>query len=132
LPYQNVEAGYRATGEHAMSSPASSVNYWPDSACAKAFWGQHLLPPYRQLLGDTAAWLEPKPGERWLDLGCGSGRLAKVLWQRGGGALAEVVGLDCAAVNDRAFVQLRADLRPPPSKEALYFVAGDFSRGLAA
>jgi SAM-dependent methyltransferase len=56
-----------------------------------------------------------------------------VLWQRGGGGgLAEVVGLDCAAVNDEAFVQLRADLRPPPSKEALYFVAGDFSRGLAA
>jgi SAM-dependent methyltransferase len=108
------------------------MNYWPDSACAKAFWGQHLLPPYRQLLEDTAAWLEPKPSERWLDLGCGSGQLAKVLWQRSGGALAEVIGLDCAAVNDEAFVKLRANLQPPPPKEALYFVAGDFSHGLAA
>jgi ubiquinone/menaquinone biosynthesis C-methylase UbiE len=111
---------------------SSSVNYWSDKKCAKAFWGQHMLPPYQQLLRDTADWLEPKAGEHWLDLGCGSGQLARVLWQRSGGAVAEVVGLDCAAVNDEAFAKLRASLEPRPSKEALCFVAGDFSHGLAA
>jgi SAM-dependent methyltransferase len=115
-----------------MRSPAASVNYWPESACARAFWSQHLLPPYRQLLEDTAAWLEPKPGERWLDLGCGSGQLARVLWQRSGGALAEVVGLDCAAVNAAAFAKLRAQLQPPPPPEVFSFLAGDFSHGLTA
>jgi SAM-dependent methyltransferase len=115
-----------------MRSPVVSVNHWPESACAKAFWAQHLLPPYRQLLEDTAAWLEPEPGERWLDLGCGAGQLAKVLWQRSGGAVAEVVGLDCALVNAEAFAKLRAHLRPPPPLDAVSFVAGDFSQGLAA
>ena len=115
-----------------MSSPSNAVNYWPDDACARAFWGQHTLPPYRQLLRDTAAWLEPQAGEHWLDLGCGSGQLAKAVWQQSGGAVAEVVGLDCAAVNAKAFVKLRAGLQPPPTEENLCFVAGDFSHGLAA
>ena len=43
-----------------------SVNHWPESKCAKAFWGQQELPPYRRLLTDTAAWLETRPGQRWL------------------------------------------------------------------
>ena len=28
-----------------------AVNYWPDNKCAKAFWGQHELPPYREPAG---------------------------------------------------------------------------------
>ncbi|HVS34677.1 MAG TPA: methyltransferase domain-containing protein [Gemmataceae bacterium] len=115
-----------------MPSTTKAINYWPDDACAKAFWGQHVLPPYRQLLRDTAAWLEPKAGERWLDLGCGCGQLAKAVWQQSGGAVAEVIGLDCAPANAQAFVKLRASLQPAPTEDALRFVAGDFSRGLAA
>ncbi len=115
-----------------MPSPSNAINYWPDDACAKAFWGQHALPPYRQLLRDTAAWLEPKAGERWLDLGCGCGQLAKKVWQRSGGDVAEVVGMDCAALNAAAFVKLRAELQPAPTEENLHFVVGDFSHGLAA
>jgi hypothetical protein len=69
--------GVFTPGEFVMGSPAASIDYWPESACAKAFWAQRLLPPYRQLLEDTADWLEPKPGERWLDPGYGAGQLAK-------------------------------------------------------
>ena len=36
-----------------MARTAKSVNYWPDSACAKAFWSQHELPPYQELLAHT-------------------------------------------------------------------------------
>jgi len=112
--------------------PSLAVNYWPDDACARAFWSQHSLPPYQQLLRDTADWLAPKPGERWLDLGCGGGQLSKALWRQSGGRLAEVVGLDCAAVNAEAYARLRATLQPAPSLDALRFVAADFSHGLAA
>ena len=28
----------------------ASRNYWPDSKCAKAFWHQHELPTYKELL----------------------------------------------------------------------------------
>ena len=47
-----------------MTLPAP-VNHWPDSACARAFWGQHEAVPYRQLLADTVAWLDPKPGLKY-------------------------------------------------------------------
>jgi len=115
-----------------MSSSPLAVNHWSDAACARAFRSQHALPPYQELLGDTVAWLAPRPGERWLDLGCGSGQLSKALWQVSGGRLAEIVGLDCAAANARSYAHLRATLRPTPTLESLRFVAGDFSHGLAA
>jgi SAM-dependent methyltransferase len=109
----------------------TSVNHWPDSACARAFWSQQELRPYQELLADTAAWLAPVAGQRWLDLGCGCGKLSEVLWCKSGGTLAEIVGLDCAAVNALAFERLRRRLQPPPRPEQLRFQQGDFSHGLS-
>jgi ubiquinone/menaquinone biosynthesis C-methylase UbiE len=110
----------------------ASVNYWPESACARAFWGQQELPPYRRLLADTAAWLEPRPGERWLDLGCGCGQLTRLLWEASGGAVAEIVGLDFAAANQRAFEKLCFRLEPFPPPDRIRFVLADFATGLPA
>src|SRR5262249_46820836 len=110
---------------------AVAVNHWPDSECARAFWGQQELPPYRQLLANTAAWLNPLPGDRWLDLGCGCGKLTEPLWQKGRGTGREIVGLDCAADNDRAFQQLRARGRPTVSENSIRVLQADFSSGLA-
>jgi len=115
----------------ATSLPAA-VNYWPDSACARAFWGQHEIPPYRSLLADTAHWLEPRPGDHWLDLGCGCGQLTQALWVKSGGQVAEIIGLDVAADNDSAFRRLRAGVRPPADEDRIRFVQGNFSSGLAA
>ncbi len=42
------------------------------------------------LAGDVFAWLDPKPGERILDLGCGDGHLTHKITKTG----AEVVGVD--------------------------------------
>jgi SAM-dependent methyltransferase len=115
-----------------MPSAASfSPNHWPDSSCARAFWGQHELPPYRQLLAETLAWADPQPRQRWLDLGCGGGQLTQGLWLKSNGSLAEIVGLDCAAANSRAFAKLRATLRPSPGRH-IRFVRTDFSDGLSA
>lgn len=104
-------------------------NYWRDDRCAKAFWSQYEMPAYQQLLADTTDWLNPQPGGRWLDLGCGSGRLCRALWAKSGGRLAEVVGLDVAAFNAKSFEKMRASLTPPPG-ERLAFEAVDFSAGL--
>src|SRR4051812_13851708 len=108
-----------------------SVNHWPDAKCARAFWGQHQLPPYQELFAHTLAWLEPQPGERWLDLGCGAGRLTRALWAATAGRAAEVVGLDCAAANAEAFDRFRAGLAPG-DRDRVRFVAADFSGGLAS
>jgi ubiquinone/menaquinone biosynthesis C-methylase UbiE len=108
----------------------SAVNHWPQSACARAFWGQQEIPPYRRLLADTVAWLDPQPGEQWLDLGCGCGQLTQALWEKSGGRLQGIVGLDCAAVNERALDKLRAALQPPCRDDVVRFITADFSAGL--
>lgn len=110
--------------------PASgATNYWPSAKCAKAFWGQHDIPPYHELLADTLDRAAPAAGERWLDLGCGGGRLSRGLWEQSGGTLAGVVGVDCAAVNEDVYARLRETLSPPPG-DRVRFQAHDFSRGL--
>jgi SAM-dependent methyltransferase len=113
-----------------MSNPAADVNYWHDRRCAKAFWTQRELPPYRELLADTVAWLDPAPGERWLDLGCGSGQLTRSLWEKSSGRLASIVALDCAGVNEQAIAALRANADPPIAPERISFCHVDFSHGL--
>jgi ubiquinone/menaquinone biosynthesis C-methylase UbiE len=110
---------------------ATPHNYWPETKCARAFWGQQELPPYRQLLADTAAWLEPRVGERWLDLGCGCGKLTQVIWEKSHGTVREIVGVDLAGVNAKAFERLREVAQPPAGVDRIVFVHADFQRGLA-
>jgi ubiquinone/menaquinone biosynthesis C-methylase UbiE len=112
-----------------MSATVPAVNYWPQNSCAKAFWGQHELPPYQQLLQDTISWLDLQPGQRWLDLGCGGGQLTRALWQTTEGGLEEIVGSDCAAANAYAFEKLRSRVEPW-SGDRIRFVVSDFSTGL--
>jgi SAM-dependent methyltransferase len=107
-------------------STASDVNHWFDRKCARAFWSQRDVGPYKQLLRDTADWLDPAPGERWIDLGCGSGELTRTVWEKSGGRVSQVVAVDCADVNDDAIAALGA----PPGR--LVFRQVDFSGGLGA
>jgi ubiquinone/menaquinone biosynthesis C-methylase UbiE len=107
-----------------------AVNHWPDSACARAFWGQQHLAPYQKLLADTAAWLEPRPGQRWLDLGCGCGQLTRALWNKCQGQVGSITGLDCAAINGRAYERLCQTVQPLPGPAQIRFVTGNFSSGL--
>src|SRR5438876_1162445 len=100
-------------------STTVAVNYWPDAKCAKAFWSQRDVPAYRWLLRDTAAWLEPRAGDRWIDLGCGSGQLTKTLWEKSGGTVAEIVALDVAPANEEVLAKLRGQLRPPADAEQI-------------
>jgi ubiquinone/menaquinone biosynthesis C-methylase UbiE len=109
---------------------AMDRNHWPDDRCAKAFWDQHKALPYQQLLQDTAARVDPRPGERWLDLGCGSGQLTRVLWEKSGGGLGQIVSMDCAAANEDAIARLRSRYQPPVDAERIRFAVGNFSDGL--
>jgi ubiquinone/menaquinone biosynthesis C-methylase UbiE len=119
-------------GRDMTTQQLPATNYWPDSKCAKAFWGQHELPPYQRLLADTIAWCEPREGQRWLDLGCGCGQLTKALWLKSGGRLRQIVGLDCAAVNAVAFENLRKTVTPPANADQITFHHANFSSGLGS
>ncbi len=101
-------------------------NYWTDAKCAKAFWGQHDLPPFRKLIADTLDWADPRAGERWLDLGCGGGALTRHIWERTAGQVAEIVGLDCAEQNHVQYGKLRQIL----ATNRITFLCHNFSDGL--
>jgi ubiquinone/menaquinone biosynthesis C-methylase UbiE len=113
------------------SSPPD-VNFWFDKRCARAFWSQCELPPYRELLTHTTEWMAPASGEHWLDLGCGSGQLTRALWDQSEGRVASIVAVDCAAANDEAIALLRDSLAPRPAPERISFRQVDFSHGLPA
>jgi ubiquinone/menaquinone biosynthesis C-methylase UbiE len=105
-------------------------NYWLNEECARAFWDQQEAAPYQQLLRHTTEWLEPQAGQRWLDLGCGGGRLTAELWRLSGGRLAEIAAMDCNPANAEALERVRARLSPPPTPGQVRFVTGNFSAGL--
>lgn len=111
-----------------MSTATASPNQWTDAKCAKAFWDQQKYAAYQRLLADTIEWAAPQPGERWLDLGCGSGPLSEALWLRMGGRGGEVLGVDCAAVNARPYEQLQTVLGA--DRDRFRFLCHDFSAGL--
>jgi ubiquinone/menaquinone biosynthesis C-methylase UbiE len=115
-----------------MAGPPAAVNYWPQAKCAKAFWNQRDVAPYKRLLEDTVAWLDPGPGQRWIDLGCGSGQLTRAVWEKSGGTVAEVIALDCAAANERSIARLRDTLRPAAEERQVRFLHADFSSGLGS
>ena len=104
-------------------------NWWPSSACAKAFWGQQDLAPYQRLLTDTLDWAAPAPRERWLDLGSGGGAITRAIWERTHGAIEAVVALDCAAANQDSYHRLRETLQPAPA-DHIQFIQHNFSSGL--
>lgn len=109
-------------------TPVTRTNWWPSARCAKAFWGQHDLPPYKELLADTLDRADPKAGEHWLDLGCGGGAISRAIWERTNGAVGSVTGSDCADANETAYARLRAELGTTPDR--VRFVCHDFSTGL--
>jgi ubiquinone/menaquinone biosynthesis C-methylase UbiE len=105
------------------------TNWWPTAACAKAFWSQQEALPYQRLLADTLEWADPGPQERWLDLGCGGGAISRAIWERTNGTVGTIVGLDCAAENERSYRQLRETLSPSLA-DRIQFVHHNFSSGL--
>jgi ubiquinone/menaquinone biosynthesis C-methylase UbiE len=108
----------------------ADTNRWLDEECARAYWDQHWAPAYQELAQDTARWLDPQPGEHWLDLGSGGGQLTALLWERSRGQLARIVAQDCNPVNREALGKLARKLVPAPRPKQLSFVVGDFSAGL--
>ena len=89
-----------------MTSPSPSSQAWnPDLYRARASF-------VHRMAADLVELLAPMPGERILDLGCGSGELTSKIAEAG----ALVVGLDASP----AMVEAAARLAP-----SLAFVTGD-------
>jgi len=110
-------------------SVKDDTNWWLQEKCAEAFWDQKLALPYQELLRDTAARLDIRPGERWLDLGCGGGQLTALLWGKSQGQVGEIVATDCNPANAPVIASLARKLG---AGNHISFETVNFSDGLAA
>jgi SAM-dependent methyltransferase len=112
--------------------PASLTvaDYWQEEN-TRAFLEHHRAMPFQQMLRDTAACLDPFPGERWLDLGCGRGHFTALVWEKSQGQVAQVVAFDGAPGSQQAVARLEKKLIPSPRAGQIEFVAGNPADGLA-
>jgi SAM-dependent methyltransferase len=125
--YPEVQAPRREPRPPASRTVA---DYWQEEA-TRAFLEHHRAMPFQQMLRDTAACLDPFPGERWLDVGCGRGHLTALLWEKSQGQVAQVVAFDGAAGTEQAVARLEKKLLPTPRAGQIEFVAGNPADGLA-
>jgi ubiquinone/menaquinone biosynthesis C-methylase UbiE len=113
------------TGKEAMEA-----NLWFDNDCAKAFWDQRHGKSYLDLLRATGERLDVRTGDTWIDLGCGSGQLTALLWQRSAGTIGRIHALDCAPANRDVIDKLAVRLSTGAGRERIRFEVHDLSRGL--
>jgi SAM-dependent methyltransferase len=78
---------------------------------------EHAMGTWSQVVGQQFLdWLDPLPGLRWLDIGCGNGAFTELIAQRGNAA--EIVGVDPSEAQ-LAFARGR------PRTQHVTFVHGD-------
>jgi ubiquinone/menaquinone biosynthesis C-methylase UbiE len=107
----------------------SRNNMWRNRVVAIAYSYQQNSRPYLELLKTTESFICPRDGEKWLDLGCGSGPLVRSIWKRCWGNVRiiatdlSVVALSCAKKSfQKSF--------PTGWQEKIDLIQADFSRGL--
>jgi SAM-dependent methyltransferase len=75
-----------------VTGPAVDLDQWGDGAAYERYMGRWS----RAVAREFTRWLAVPPGSRWLDVGCGTGELTRVV--QADCSPAQVVGLDPAAV----------------------------------
>ena len=90
---------------------------------------RRITPPHQEFLAHLARQLDPRPGERWLDLE-GGGQLAVLLWRLSAGQLAELVCVDRAENFSERFESLLRQLTPAPREGQIRYLVGNAALGL--
>jgi len=98
-------------------------NLWLSRIVAFAYRYQQEARPYKELIRDFATFLRLTGGEKVLDIGCGSGRLIKLVLKEMKNPAREVIGLDnsLSAIN-----YARKNIK----SSKVSFVCSDISNGL--
>ncbi|MBI2636813.1 MAG: class I SAM-dependent methyltransferase [Parcubacteria group bacterium] len=86
--------------------------------------------PYKKLLKQIEEYLDPKPGERWLDLGTGSGAMVDLIWNKSKGQIKEIVALDLTDVMLEHLRRRIPSLVPEPSEHHITLVKHNLSKRL--
>jgi SAM-dependent methyltransferase len=106
-------------------------NLWKSKRVAVAYFYQQQARPYIELLEATEKYIHPKPYERWLDLGCGSGRLLRSIWEKSHGEVASIIGIDISFAGLLYAKELIGSLERPPPAGRISVVQADFNGNLA-
>ena len=102
-------------GEDALSKPATSTSKWDAAAYAKV--GGFVA----ELGGAALDLLDPQPGERILDVGCGEGTLTRKIIERG----ATVLGVDASPEMIAAARAKGVDALLLPAEDMQFFAEFD-------
>ena len=106
------------------------MNLWRNSIVAIAYAYQQNARPYAELLETTESFISPKIGQRWLDLGCGSGRLIRSIWERSNGEIDAIIGVDISATALNIAKRMSSQFIPANASRKISFVQADFSQRL--
>jgi ubiquinone/menaquinone biosynthesis C-methylase UbiE len=86
--------------------------------------------PYKKLLKQIEDYIEPKPSERWLDLGTGSGAIIDLIWDKSKGKIKQVVALDLTDIMLEHLNSRLPNLDPQPREHQIKLVKHDLSNTL--
>jgi ubiquinone/menaquinone biosynthesis C-methylase UbiE len=106
------------------------MNLWRSSLVAFAYSYQQNAKPYAELLATTESFISPKAGQRWLDLGCGSGRLIRSVWEKSNGDVSAIIGVDISPTALNLARSALSKVVSPMNERRLNFVIADLSTGL--
>jgi ubiquinone/menaquinone biosynthesis C-methylase UbiE len=105
-------------------------NLWTSDLVAVAYSYQQKAKPYLELLETTEGFMNTKPGQRWLDLGCGSGRLIESILRKSEGNVEQIIGVDISRRGMRIAKESLERLGGNLVCSKVQFVQADFSHGL--
>lgn len=105
----------------------------------KKFWGPQygsIYPyledatPYRKLLKQIEDFINPKAGERWLDIGTGSGAMVDLIWKKSKGTVAKITALDLTETMLEHLRRRLPALDPPMGEDKIELIQHDLSNKL--
>jgi SAM-dependent methyltransferase len=102
---------------------------WRNRLVAIAYSYQQNSEPYLELLKTTESFICPCDGEKWLDLGCGSGPLVHSIWRRNTGNV-RIIAADLSAVALSCAKKSFRKSLPNGWTKKIDLVQADFSHGL--
>lgn len=86
--------------------------------------------PHQKLLAQIEEFIDPKQGEKWVDLGTGSGGVIDVIWNKSKGGLSELTALDLTDVMLSHLKRRLPFLEPKPREDQIKLVKHDLSKKL--
>jgi len=90
------------------------LSFW--EGYSKVYKNLEKTGPYRDLCATVESFINPTADSVWLDAGCGPASMSKILWEKSGGKIRHVVGMDL--VIKPAQERIKCELKNMPLKLA--------------